>query len=231
MLLAARIRARKPLFFIRYGDGALECIYRQKGMTCDLEPYSAELGEALLDAWNTLVVFDRSGLVWIGDWLSASFDSASDHSRYADLYSALLGEDEGHLQYLHFEALLLMRESEALLDFYRAVKADSRRKLYMGPAENAQAAAMLGAEHLVTPMFGLFHQVDRLTDLLCASDFDVLLYGAGMAGNIPAIRCWERFPERTYVNLGSALDPLGRGRSRRQQLSPARAKALLQELL
>lgn len=229
-ILADMIIRQKPFFFVRYGDGAIECVFRQHGMTCDLEQYSPALGAALLDAWTTLCMFGNDRL-YVGDWLSASFDSQSEYSRYSELYSALLGEDQPDLNFLHFEALLLMRESQELVDFYRAVKADPRKKLFMGPAGNAGAARMLGAEFLETPMSNLFAYVDALTDELLKRDFDVLLYGAGMAGNIPAARCFEEHPERTYVALGSAMDPLFRGRSRRQQLLSGRARMLFRELL
>ena len=225
--LAEKVRRAEPFFFVRYGDGALECIYRQRGMTCDREEYSKPLGEALLNSWCALMMDPER--VYVGDWLSASFDAASEGSRYADLYSALMGEDRPN--FLHFEALLLMRESAALVDFYRVVKADSRRKLFMGPAGNAGAARLLGAEFLEVPMRGLFTCADALSEELIGREFDVLLYGAGMAGNVCAVRCWEKFPDRTYVNLGSAMDPLFRGRTRRQQLSRDRARLLFRELL
>lgn len=224
--LTAKIRRQEPFFFVRYGDGALECINSFAGSTCDGEMYGPVLGAELLLAWESLM---QGKHVYVGDWLSASFDGSSEHARYTRQYARLVGKAAPI--WLHFEALLLMRESQALVDFYRTVKADTRRKLYMGPAENAGAARMLGADHLVTPMKGLFECRGVLLKKLLASDFEVLLYGAGMAGNIPVVKCWEQYPDRTYVNLGSALDPLGRGKSRRQQISPERARELFKDLL
>jgi hypothetical protein len=225
-ILAAEIRARDPFFFVRYGDGALECIRGKRGQTCDREAYSDFLGAELRRCWESVV---NGPNTFVGDWLSASFDSLSEHSRYAEDYAELVGDADP--TWLHFEALLLMRESAALVDFYRAVKEDPRRKMFMGPAGNAGAARMLGAEFIETPMENLLAHTGALTDELITRDFDVLLYGAGMAGNIPAIQCWERFPERTYVNLGSAMDPLFRGRSRRQQIPADRARRLFSDLL
>lgn len=228
-LLAAKIRAREPFFFLRYGDGALECIYNTgSGRTCDGERYSQALGQDLLDAWVDVVTCSASG-VYVGDWLSAAFDSETERTRYADLYAALIGEDTP--EWLHFEALLLMRESATLVDFYRAVKEDPRRKLFMGPSGNADAAKMLGAEFLSTPMDHLHACAGYLSDELISSKFDVVLYGAGLAGNLPVVHCWKKFPERTYINLGSAMDPLFRGRTREQQISPERARELFKELL
>jgi hypothetical protein len=223
-VLTEKIRRRERFFYLRYGDGALECMNRVTGQTCDGETYSPELGGELRRAWEVAV---RGREVYIGDWLSASFDPQTHWTRYDEFYLASLGNALPKM--LHFEALLLMRTSTALVDFYRSVKEDSRRKLFMGPAGNAGAAAMLGAEFLETPMGDL--RIHALTESLAARTFDVLLYGAGMAGNIPVVRCWERWPERTYVHLGSAMDPLFRGRTRSQQIAPEEARTLFKDLL
>lgn len=222
--MAKMLRDRVPFFYLRFGDGALECISGHKGRTCDGERYSPELGVELLRAW---VAASRGQNVYLGDWLSASFSGPKDQTRYESLYETLIGS--ARPKFLHFEALLLMRQSEALLDFYRAVKRDPRKKLLMGPKENAGAANMLGAEFLEVPMNNLFECRANILGQLFAREFDVLLYGAGMAGNIPVARCWEQYPNRTYIHLGSALDPLFRGRSRQQQLQPNVARKLFAE--
>lgn len=224
-LLAGKIRRQEPFFFLRYGDGALECMSGAEGHTCDGEQYCPLLGLELLNTWRA-VYRDRN--TFVGDWLSASFDTKTIRARYEEQYRELIGDASPN--WLHFEALLLMRQSPALLDFYRAVKLDPRRKLFMGPAGNAGAAKMLGAEFLETPMSNLFTYTAELAKEL-DREFDVLLFGAGMAGNIPAVRCWERYPERTYISIGSAMDPLFRGRTRMQQLLPNRARMFFRELL
>lgn len=225
--IAAKLRAQEPFSYWRFGDGFIELAIGRTGGTCDGERYAPELRNQLVDCWNALL--EGGGTVYFGDWLSASFNSARDPARYQREYEHLLS---GRVpQWLHFEALLLMRESEALIDFYRAVRQDPRRKLFMGPVDNACAAAMLGADHLETPMRDLIQHTEALTAQLLAAEFDVLLFGAGMAGNIPAVKCWEQHPERTYLHLGSALDPLGRGRSRKQQITPARAQVLFQRVI
>jgi hypothetical protein len=236
-LLTRKLRAWEPFFYLRYGDGAIECMKGTQGRTCDGERYSQGLGTELRAAFDMLRVCDSfhglrpRPILCLGDWLTASFDYDMEHTRYAGEYAELIGDLKPHY-WLHFEALLLMRESEALADFYRAVARSSRQKLYMGPASHAPAARLLNADHLVTPMQELFSYVDQLTEELTRRRFDVLLYGAGMAGNIPVIRAWRYFPERTYIHLGSAFDVLCLGKkTRRQQLAPNRARALLQDLL
>jgi hypothetical protein len=132
---------------------------------------------------------------------------------------------------IHFEALLLMRRSVQLREFYRAVREDPRPKIFMGPEWNSGAAKMLGATHLVTPTRDLLDHTDRLLAQLRGRQFEILLYGAGMAGNIPAIRHWEDNTDRTYVNLGSALDPLFYRRTRNQQLGTEELKAMFKGML
>lgn len=226
-LLTQKIRAEEPFFFARFGDGFLECVSGKPGRTCDGEEYSLPLACQMMRCWVALLGAPN---VYLGDWLAASFDADMLHTQYADQLEALVGKVQG-VQWLHPEALLLMRESRALVDFYRAVREDKRRKLFIGPGKCAGAAEMLGAEHLVTPLYGLFAEVDRLTEALLSRQFDVVVFGAGMAGMIPVVRCWERHPDRTYVHLGSAMDPLFRGKTRRQQLSQYRARMLFSDLL
>ncbi len=219
LYMTSLLRGGRPFLFLRYGDGAIECIFGLgRGQTCDHEPYTQELGAALLEVWDSCVGAPN---VYVGNWLSASF--GNDRStEYASEYAQLLGKRDPH--FLHFESLLLTRPSQALLEFYRGVKQDTRRKVYLGPAEHAQGARALGCRHVITPMSGLFAQVDRLTGQLAGMDFDVLLWAAGMAGSIPVIRSWQKHPERTYINLGSALDPLYRGRTRSGQLTQHQAR-------
>lgn len=230
-LLTAHIRLQDPFFFIRYGDGALECIYdepRGPGRTCDGELYSRALGLELLNAWCRLE--SGRGTVFAGDWQSATFGRGSGHNREEQRWLALTSL--APFKWIHFEALLLMRESAALVDFYRAVRADPRRKLYLGPGKNAAAAQFLGAEHLFTPMVpNLYLQLPALQEELERRDFDVLLYGAGMAGNVAAVESWSRHKDRTYISLGSALDPLFSAKSRTQQLPKHKLVAMFKEML
>jgi SAM-dependent methyltransferase len=234
--LTGKLKRQEPFLFIRYGDGALECINGLgTGKTCDGEKYSPELALGMVRAWYGATA-PQSPNVFVGDWLSASFGS-NRSTEYRKEYDKLIADLR--LNFLHFEALLLTRESPELLEFYRAVKADPRRKVYLGPKEHESAARMLGCEHAITPMTDLLSRVDSIYEKL-ANDpfgFDVLLWAAGMAGTIPVVKLWEKFPGRTYINLGSAMDPLTRsirdprGYTRSGQLTPVRAKEFFRELL
>lgn len=225
--LSLHLRAQRPFILVRYGDGALECMAGKKGATCDREQYSEALGRGLRVAWEKVIGWHST---FVGNWSSASFSlTNSHHTAYEAEYTELLA---GHRPtFLHFESLLLMRRSEALVNFYKTVQADSRRKLYMGPAGHVGAAKMLGADHLITPMGGVLPAVGKIRDELTERDFDVLLWGAGMASYIPVVQHWEFHRDRTYINLGSAMDPLFTGKTRIVQLSAREAREMFKELL
>lgn len=218
-LLTEHLNRREPFFYVRYGDGAIECMFRpDKRHTCDGEVYSPELAAALGDAWTDLAAGAMAGAsIYAGDWQSASFGNGSPMNRELEAWSKII--HGAPFKWIHFEALLLMRESRALVDFYRAVRADYRRKVYIGPVKNAGAARLLKAFHLVTPMVP--DLITRRAEILAGLDAfapHVVLYGAGMAGNVIAVDDWKRHPERTYISIGSALDPLFGNKTRAQQL-------------
>lgn len=228
--LTQHLRQKIPFFFIRLGDGAIECIHEhdRKRHTCDGEVYSPELGRDLLGAWDALTAGGTK--VFAGDWQSASFGGFSGHNREAERWDELTTGRP--FEWLHFEALLLMRESKALVDFYRAIREDRRRKVYMGPAKNAGAARFLRAYHHVTGMVpDLITQRERLVAGLDAFEAEVVLYGAGMAGNVVAVDHWGRHPDRTYISLGSALDPLFGHKTRSQQLPAATLRRMFKGML
>lgn len=227
-ILAARIRNQEPTAFFRFGDGAVECINGTwkpaTPHTCDGERYSKELA---VELDNTIFRLGGHGQVFIGDWRTAT--SPGSRPNHVEAWLRMFPPE--YWQFLHFEALLLMRRSEALVDFYRAVRADKRRKLFIGPAANAGGAYMMKADHLIVPDRELFSVLPGVQARIDALDPQVVLFGAGMAGNIPVVRHWAEHPDRTYIALGSALDPLFRGRSRSNQLRPEQARELFRELL
>ena len=222
-ILTRMIRDKEPFFYARIGDGAIELLSGKQGATCDGEVYTPELAGAMREAIRLL--YGCPGAFY-GDWSTATNGSAP---RYVDQWLRLI---DGPL--LHFEALLLNRESEALVDFYRAVREDARRKVVMGPRRIEGANFVLLTAQIGTPincgmqllefMPMMEHELDRLAP-------ELLLFGAGMAGLVAAVRYWAKHPGVTCVHLGSALDPLFHGKTRNGQLSQAKCREMFKELL
>ena len=218
-VLTGMLRKRKPFFFTKFGDGALELLYyRDKKLhTCDGEEYTAPLADDMLEAINDIL---ESPNTFLGDWLSMT----SGPAYYIEEYRDLIGDANPF--WLHFETVLLMRQSPELRAFYQALKDDPRRKVFMGPHAMAGAAASLGAHFIPTPMSGLHAYSEFLLEGLRRHKPELLIWCAGMAGHIPVAKYWKE-SGATCVNLGSALDILYRGKTRAQQLHPIQATEFL----
>lgn len=221
-LLAERLRAKIPTTFVRVGDGALEAIAGRPGQTCDGERYTGELAEQLLLAIKALQA--SPDVLW-GDWATATNGSAPNH---VSTWQSIIAPPPDKL--LHFEALLLNRRSDALLDFYRAVRDDPRRKLIIGAEWNEAAGPLLHANYIAVPARNLLSFRALLNSRMRSSAYEMLLFGAGLAGLVIATDQWILHPERTYIHLGSAFDPLYKGRTRGGQLSTYQAREWMNKL-
>lgn len=223
--MTSLIREQKPFVYIRYGDGAFECIKNTRGQTADGEHYSLPLAIALQSAWYKLCV-PSPNPVFIGDWLSATFQEGD--RVYEKEWIALRDMAiRCGAKLLHWESLLFHRLNPVdLMRFYSAIQEDTRDKLLIAPVEMAPAAKQLGMMHLVTPMDGLFPKIDEIEKQLDELDFKVCLFGAGMAVNVPILKHWSRHRDRTFVAIGSALDPIFRRKSRTQQIPKELAREM-----
>jgi hypothetical protein len=219
--LAGYLRQRRPFFFARIGDGAIECLQGRKGQTCDGERYSLELAAELRKAIDAL----KSGGAIFGDWRTAV---AGSEPKYVPEWEKLI-EPAGR-ELLNYESLLLMRQSEPLVDFYRAARNDSRKKMYIG-RDAVEAVATLDCRRGIVTSMKLDLEGTRLLieDIRWESP-SVILFGAGMAGLIAVVKYWQENPGVTCIHLGSALDPLFR-QSRQRQLPMKVARAMFKELL
>jgi hypothetical protein len=224
--MANEIAEQNHFLFIRYGDGAIECMRRKGGQTADGEVYTDELAADLTRTWIRACSTGRDR-TFIGDWMSAEF--RPEDKRYEKEWQGLRAIAESQkCGILHFEALLFhRRQADNLMAFYRAVQDDKRPKLLVAPAEMARAAHYLGCSHLITPAANLHAQVDWIEEELRIRRYDVCLYGAGMAVHIPVVKVWKDFPQKTFVNIGSSLDPVCRPkRTRTHQIDTALAREI-----
>ena len=228
-ILTDRIRRGLPTVYVRFGDGAVECIRGSKSTaTCDGEEYTPALAKALHRAICLLLSDYKQSEegVFFGDWRTAVAGSAPQR---VEEWEDLMCPRDRYL--LDFEALLPMRNTPALVDFYRAIREDKRRKAFMGPEWAAPAARFLQADHIIVPMYNLFSILPAVEKRIAAAEPEILLWGAGMAGVIAAVHYWQRRPRCTFIHLGSALDPLSGRRTRRNQASLARLRVIFDGLL
>lgn len=239
-LLRLMYESRTPFVFSKYGDGALECVYRlSTSMTCDREVYTDALAERISSSWREVCRSHIQGKgsarnLFVADWFSADFDEKLT-GLYPNEYVRFMEPVRQTAIFVNYEALLIDRASESLLSFYRSIRKDDRKKVIIGPEGWSGVQGMLNAwTHIGIPMKpDLLQECGEWLALeLRRAHPDVILYGAGMAGAAIVAEYLSVNPQATCINLGSALDPLFMGkRTRKRQLSPEAARRLFAEML
>lgn len=223
--LAWRIREKRPFFFVRIGDGAIECLLGRGRAThtCDKEMYTPALAKRLASA---IIALKGAGdtVLW-GDWRTAV---AGSEPTYVPQWVALVNP-EVRVR-VDYESLLLMRDSAALVEFYQAARDDRRKKLYIGRDAIEACHLLKCAKGITTPM-GLVADSGWLLETIECARPEVIYFGAGMAGLVSVVEYWDAHRGVTCVHLGSALDPLYREKpTRARQLSCRQASALMERL-
>ncbi len=221
--LTSKLRANEPFCFIRFGDADIDWMGGGTGHTCDQEHPRDGLKDELLRAWDTLL---RSPHFYLGDL--ESFDSPAEASVVA-LYRKFR---EGYaVNDLHTEALLLHRVSDALIDFYRALIGDSRKKLLVAPSRVSFGGRLLGAAHVTVDSTRATSYLEKTIDAIEGADWEILITCCGRASKILAAHFTAKYPERTIIELGSALDPLFVGQTRGGQLPMKQAREMFEAIL
>ncbi len=215
----------KGLFYVRIGDGAIELLQGHAGQTCDGESYHHGLAVAVADSIGAL---KQAPAVFWGDWRGAVGGS---RPKYCAQWEALVDVNKRML--LHYEALLLMRESRRLVEFYKRARNDKRRKVWVGLGSNsAGAMKMLDCGAAVSlGMGGQFEYIDGIVEQLERLRPEVIHFGGGMAGLVAVVRYWREHPDTACIHLGSALDPLFTGASRGGQLRKGQLLTMFGEFL
>lgn len=225
-LLAALLLSREAVLFTKYGDAEIRWSLQFGDQQAEGECGTPKLGAALLDAWR---VFGKHPHTFMGDWQTASF-GVGDETQYPEQWGRMLCALEREPVWMHYESLLLMRLTPELRDFYRVIATASRNKILIAPKRLAGAANLLRAEHHQIPLQGACSIYEDVVASLRRADWDVLLFCAGRAAKLIMADLCQEFPERTYIDLGSALDPLFGFQTRSGQVSTGEAWQYFAEL-
>ena len=132
--------------------------------------------------------------------------------------------------WLHYETFLLMRLTKELRDLYRVIATDPRPKVLIAPSRLAGAANLLRAKHVQVPLRGACGVVQELVYSLQHKEWEVALFCSGRSAKLAMAALCQEFPERTYLDLGSALDPLFGFQTRTGQVSTKQAWEYFAEL-
>lgn len=228
-VLASLIENRQACVYARIGDGDVYCAFALppygNGEQANTNGEVASPGLPLRIRRAIARIAHLPGYVYWGDYLSRSVDEPELGREWEQMRPWLMRRP-----LLHVEALLLHRRSDALRAFYAAAADDRRRKVYVAPAALAQGAELLGADHYEVPASNAYERAEEIAAELDEERWQVVYLSAGYASKLIVAEGWRA--GRSYIDLGSALDPLYRSESTRTgQLTQAEARALLGELM
>lgn len=250
--LTKKLQNQEPFVFVKFGDGDLYWMAQNPVAIAGGETYRPGIDEELRKAADTL---RRLPYVYFGDQLTCGSGPYLESEQTVFIKQSLekngipfqLEEFSGeHVsmqtivpdeRWLHFECLLLHRQSAELLEFYRSIKQNQRTKAFIGGWKLYGASVMLGVNNNLYSVVddrnahAEKHRIAHLSRFYTEVYWDILLLSAGRASKLIAAALAPQFPDRTIIELGSALDPLFIGRTRGEQLDPEVAREFFKELL
>lgn len=239
VILTEALRSGEPFCYSKWGDGGIECLHQinKFDRTCDGELAWSDDDQAAVAraGWRTMRQAAARYTVYLGDWMTASdFGPNNEQKHESEYYSMLAG---ANFIKLHYECLLLMRLTPALLDFYRAVKEDRRKKVLV-TSSIVGAAMMLDADLIRIPCpqeYGNDTSVSiarRVVDQIQDSGAEVVLFAAGGVTQYAQSFLFDEGQSNlTSITLGSGLDPLFLGRTRSVQIEMRAARDYFREML
>jgi glycosyltransferase involved in cell wall biosynthesis len=208
------VEQSRPFAFVKLGDGERMCMAGAEGENCDGQPFSPELAEALRKSFSDL----------IGKAVVVDFSDQCE-------YNALLHKANCDLK--------------KVKAFWAAVRESKARKVFVGPEKLSGAAELLRAEHVIVDEKNAGWDDDAIYRACNRQIFDdtsncergvIVVLCAGMASKIwiHKIDSYNRKSNPwpvTYIDAGSAFDPLFVGQTRTGQATQADLIYLYMDML
>jgi len=223
--LTELVRTNTPCVFLKYGDGESEaavCFLENKYQNgnCDGTPYTEKLGKMMIES---LKVFQDKPNVYLGGHIEEIWEDIIGFSLQWCVYNSIIVKDI---------------ENKETLAFYRAVKENPRKKLYIANSQMGKACRFLGAyKHIHIDAKNWFEDSFEKTLEAIKNEVDndsdtMFLTSAGMGAKPLASELYKLFPKAIFLDLGSALDLLCTGKiTRDHHTNYQDIKTYFQELL
>lgn len=227
LTLTRRLRNRDPFIFTKFGDGDLWWMSGKgaKYPNAYGERYTDSARRELIDAADTLSAMSHA---YFGDQLTCRSGPYLTTEQAVYLYGV------NKHAWLHFETLLIHRMTPALLTFYREIAALTPSNKVLCCGKNYLDGARILKSRFIPTDNSNAHSVWRDTVHFLAhraSPWQYLFLSCGRASKMIAARLGELYPDRTIIELGSALEPLIIGRTRSEQIDSFAAREYFKELL
>lgn len=213
--------------FTKLGDGELLCMMNPVGENCDMHPYTPELADKLYYFVESIAKHNN---LYVAKWEEKSYITD-----YRDKLLENLGIIPNDVEYNCILPQTYNLDNEYLYNFYKAIKENKKRKIYLCPDRLNDAKNFLNIDVIINiPLLNSFSVYDVLVEQLkkYIKDGDIILYSCGMMSKSLICELLDTNPNITNIDLGSGMDSIIlNGNSRLGQPTPDQSKKYFNNLL
>ena len=193
--MVRKIRDREPFAFSRFGDGEFACMTGVNGANCDGHGYYPELGKRLK------AVLQDNPSYYVGVQPKLMKDSGPDFVnwlRVNGIYRAWVNADILHDASIagRFIKEFVYELSECDTCFVVPASYSGFELPFCDAVYVPEKNCWLAYEHVKS----------QVLDMIADGD-STFCFSAGMMSKVMIHELWQMFPDRTYIDLGSVLDP------------------------
>jgi hypothetical protein len=230
-ILTQCIRERKPVAFVKLGDGEYNCANFHTGINCDSDNYTPKKGLAII---NTLAFLNHTkDNVYFGLWWNSAnrrfWEECCTRPIHWTNYHSLIIDDND-----------IDTKSESLkekIELYKEIKKSTMKKVFICNVLLQKLKNLLNIDSFVhVPLSNWFDtEFERILEE-AKKEYDengtIYMFACGMGGKPLIGELFKCFPNAICLDIGSALDFICTQRdSRGNRYKYAQIKEVFQELL
>lgn len=205
------INNKKPIAFLKFGDGEHNCIFAPYGANCDNDRYTEKLSNALRNAFINITNKNNPNY-FIGRWNNKDVINnfkqlSSNEINYADYHTfIMLGGDN------HMEGFLDKKKFK----IYKAIKESKIKKIMVCNNLMYKSEKLLDIDHMFyIPQNNWFdnlfeYLLDEISNVIKDNEPFILLTSCGMSAKVLIYELINKYDNGLYFDIGSALDFLCR---------------------
>ena len=213
--------------FTKLGDGELYCLRGDNGGNCDGHPYTQKLSDKL---YYFVESIPRYNNFYVAKW-----EEESQITQYRDMLLRNMNVSPVDVEYNCILPQTYNLDNDYLYNFYKAIKENKRRKIYLCPERLNGAKKFLNVDVILNvPVVNAFNIYDVLVDQLknYIKDGDIIMYSCGMMSKSLICELLDTNPNITNIDIGSGIDSIILdGNTRMGQPNPTQSKEYFKNLL
>lgn len=217
------LRNNIPVRVVRFNDGEWNAMVGHMGTNCDNHKYTEALKQDLRAAYGYLV-----GNSYISDYITER-KAADEHLNLQDEY--ILPKNTVHHTFCAHEEDAPL----GLADFWLTLRNNDSLKYFVGPRRLQVFPFLNNYSTIPVPLLDAYNNLPTILEPILriarTTDRPIFVLACGFISCIIAQRIAEVNPNATILDVGSALDPLFIGPTRKTHMSMEQARSLYHGIL